>query len=95
MADPSSASNGKHDVWTHRLAVFGIVVFMTVDIIATAALAACGKEIPPALPAVAFTCITVLASLIHAIMKGDPDNGRTTITPAPQPSPISPRTPSP
>jgi hypothetical protein len=77
MADTMPANNGKHDVWTHRLAVFGIVLFMTVDIIATASLAACGKEIPPALPAVAFTCITVLASLIHAIMKGDTDNAQS------------------
>jgi hypothetical protein len=95
MADTMPASNGKHDVWTHRLAVFGIVLFMTVDIIATAALAAFGKEIPPALPAVAFTCITVLASLIHAIMKGDSDRVGTTPPPASQPSPLSPRTPLP
>jgi hypothetical protein len=70
MAD-TPLTNGKHDVWTHRIAVSGLIVFMIADIAATAYLALDGRQIPDALPAIAFSCVTVLASMIQSIMKGN------------------------
>ena len=62
-------SNGKHDVWTHRIVVssLGLCVLLTGG--AIAALAALGHEIPPALPALGGTALGALTGMLAAVMR--------------------------
>lgn len=68
MESPANP-NGKHDVWTHRIAVaaLGLTVLLTAG--AITALAACAAEIPPALPALGGTALGALTGMLSAIFQ--------------------------
>ena len=64
-------SNGKHDVWTHRITTASIGVFVLADTVAIAILAAHGIDIPWFLQAAGITAATVLATTVQTFMKGN------------------------
>jgi hypothetical protein len=68
MAD-TPMSNGKHDVWTHRIVVgcLGLCVLLTGGAITV--LAALGHEVPPALPALGGTALGALTGMLAAVMR--------------------------
>lgn len=70
---PDTPTNGKHDVWTHRIAVAAVSLTIVGDIIAITLLAVDGKDIPPTLPAVGFTALAALTSMLNRIMTGSQD----------------------
>jgi hypothetical protein len=71
--------NGKHDVWTHRIAAAAVALTVLVDITLMGILAAKGDEIPVALPAIGFSALTALTSMVYAIMQR-PDTNPTNVS---------------
>ncbi|HYT92914.1 MAG TPA: hypothetical protein VEL76_29625 [Gemmataceae bacterium] len=69
MSTAAPPSNGKHDVWTHRIVVIclGLCVLLTGG--AITGLAAVGHEIPPALPALGDTALGALTGMLAAVMR--------------------------
>jgi hypothetical protein len=67
MPDPT-VTNGKHDVWSHRIAISGLVCLLAGIVAASAYLALDGREVPSYLPALAMSGFTVLASMVQSIM---------------------------
>ncbi len=67
--EPTTKSNGKHDVITHRIVVtvLGAVVLLVGASIT--ALAMMGKEVPPALPALGGTALGALTGMLAAVMR--------------------------
>jgi hypothetical protein len=64
--------NGKHDVWTHRIVVSGLVVCVLVSIGGIIGIGLMGREIPPALPAIGGTALGALTGMLAAVMRGHP-----------------------
>jgi hypothetical protein len=68
-SDEKPSLNGKHDVWTHRIVVLSLgftVIFSGLNI---AALAWCGRDVPPALPALGGTALGALTGMLASIMR--------------------------
>jgi hypothetical protein len=63
-------TNGKHDVWTHRILVAGLASCSILDIALIGYLSSNGHEVPTALSALAFTTIGALAGMLTTIMRG-------------------------
>jgi len=63
-------TNGKYDVWTHRILVCLIGVTMLSDLLLIAGLAAQQLPIPETLPAIAFASFGALSSMLAGIMRG-------------------------
>jgi hypothetical protein len=61
--------NGKHDVFTHRLVVGSLGGTVLITALAITALAAAGREVPPALPALGGTALGALTGMLTAIMR--------------------------
>ncbi len=61
-------TNGKHDVWSHRIAIGGTILVLVIDISIIGCLAARGQEVPATLTALAFTGFTAITAMLHAIM---------------------------
>jgi hypothetical protein len=64
-------TNGKHDVWTHRILVAGLAGCSILNIAFIGYLAAVGTDVPHALSALAFTTIGALVGMLTTIMKGN------------------------
>lgn len=67
--EPKAETNGKHDVWSHRIVVgsLGFTVLMTGAAITV--LAVLGRDVPPSLPALGGTALGALTGMLVAIMK--------------------------
>ncbi len=64
-------TNGKHDIITHRIVVACLSATVLLTGVSITFLAACGIDVPPALPALVGTALGALTGMLTSIMKGN------------------------
>lgn len=62
-------TNGKHDVWSHRIVIASLGFTVILSTVGVTALAAVDIEVPPALPAIGGTALGALTGMLTAIMR--------------------------
>jgi hypothetical protein len=67
------SSNGKHDVWTHRMVVGGLALLTLFSGLNITILQMSGHDIPPSLPLLGSTALGALTAMLAAIMR-QPDS---------------------
>jgi hypothetical protein len=64
-------TNGKHDLFTHRIVVASIGATVLLTATGITFLAAIGLDVPPALPALGGTALGALSGMLASIMRNN------------------------